>query len=61
MRRFESLAGPLILVTVGSLALWMLFRTDFSIAWTSDQPASGGEMWRQVFAGAACGCRSTAP
>ena len=53
VRRFESLAGPLILVTVGSLALWMLFRTDFSIAWTSDQPASGGEMWRQVFAGAA--------
>ena len=53
VRRYEAFAGPVILVTVASLAGWMYFQVGGNIAWSIREPLSGGEMWRNIFAGGA--------
>ncbi|BAN46196.1 NCS1 family nucleobase:cation symporter-1 [Metapseudomonas resinovorans] len=53
VRRYESFAGPVILVTVAALAGWMYWRSGLSIAWSNGTPASGSQMWLKVFSGAA--------
>ena len=53
VRRYEGFAGPVILLTVASLAGWMYFQTGGNIAWSIRDPLSGGEMWRNIFAGGA--------
>ena len=53
IRRYEALAGPIILLTVACLAAWMYTQADGRIAWSIREPLSGGEMWRQIFAGGA--------
>ncbi|WP_296262753.1 MULTISPECIES: NCS1 family nucleobase:cation symporter-1 [unclassified Pseudomonas] len=53
IRRCEALAGPVILLTVASLAVFMYFRVDGHIAWSIRQPLQGAEMWRNIFAGGA--------
>ncbi|MBV6289613.1 NCS1 family nucleobase:cation symporter-1 [Pseudomonas sp. MAFF 301350] len=53
VRRYEGFAGPVILLTVAALAGWMVTQADFSIAWSVSNPLSGGEMWRNIFAGGA--------
>lgn len=51
IRRYEAFAGPIILLTVACLAGWMYTQADGHIAWSIREPLSGGEMWRQIFAG----------
>jgi NCS1 family nucleobase:cation symporter-1 len=53
VRRYEGFAGPVILLTVASLAGWMYFQADGHIAWSIREPLTGGEMWRNIFAGGA--------
>ncbi|KAF1008352.1 MAG: putative allantoin permease [Pseudomonas fluorescens] len=51
VRRYEAFAGPVILLTVACLAGWMYYQADGSIAWSIREPLTGGEMWRNIFAG----------
>ncbi|BAU72111.1 NCS1 family nucleobase:cation symporter-1 [Metapseudomonas furukawaii] len=53
VRRYESFAGPVILVTVAALAAWMYWRAGLDIAWSTGSQASASEMWLKVFSGAA--------
>ena len=53
IRRYEAFAGPIILVTMVALAVWMLARVDFSIAWSIDDPLTGGQMWLHILGGGA--------
>ena len=53
VRRYEAFAGPVILLTVANLAVWMYFQTDARIAWSVTEPLTGYEMWRNIFAGSA--------
>jgi len=53
VRRYEAFAGPVILLTVAALAAWMYFQANATIAWSIREPLSGGEMWRNIFAGGA--------
>ncbi|MGA4817378.1 hypothetical protein ACPA9J_32600 [Pseudomonas aeruginosa] len=53
VRRYESFAGPVILLTVAALAAWMYLRAGASIAWSSGEPQSGSQMWLKIFGGAA--------
>ncbi|WP_420883385.1 NCS1 family nucleobase:cation symporter-1 [Brevibacterium koreense] len=51
IRRYEAIAGPIILVTFVSLAIWMLARVDFSISWARDGALSGWPMWMHILGG----------
>ncbi len=53
IRRYEASAGPIILVTMAALAIWMLVRAGGSIAWSTHHNLTGGAMWREIFAGGA--------
>ncbi|OHW39805.1 NCS1 family nucleobase:cation symporter-1 [Pseudomonas sp. 06C 126] len=53
VRRYEGFAGPVILLTAAALAGWMYFQAGGNIAWSIREPLSGGEMWRNIFAGGA--------
>src|SRR5699024_10162714 len=52
VRHYISFAGPIILITMLSMAGWMLIRSDFTIAWSIDNPLTGSSMWGMIFAGA---------
>ncbi|WP_431814174.1 NCS1 family nucleobase:cation symporter-1 [Kocuria sp. cx-455] len=51
IRKYEAFAGPIILITMLAMAVWMLLRVDFSIAWSTDTPLTGGEMWVHILGG----------
>ncbi|MBD2766018.1 NCS1 family nucleobase:cation symporter-1 [Kocuria sp. cx-455] len=51
IRKYEAFAGPIILVTMLALAIWMLLRVDFAIAWSTDTPLTGGQMWLHILGG----------
>jgi nucleobase:cation symporter-1, NCS1 family len=53
IRKYEAASGPIILVTMVALAIWILTRADFSIALSTAQSLHGGAMWRQIFVGGA--------
>jgi NCS1 family nucleobase:cation symporter-1 len=53
VRRYEAFAGPVILLTVASLAAWMYSQANGHIAWTIKEPLHGAQMWRSIFAGSA--------
>ena len=53
VRRYEAFAGPVILLTVAALAAWMYTQANATIAWSIRDPLTGGEMWRNIFAGGA--------
>ncbi|MFI7858353.1 NCS1 family nucleobase:cation symporter-1 [Pseudomonas promysalinigenes] len=53
VRRFESLAGPIILVAFTGLAGWMYWRSGLSIAWSSGSAPTGSTMWLKVLGAAA--------
>ncbi len=53
VRRYEGFAGPVILLTVISLAAWMYFQANGTIAWSNREPLDTAEVWRNVFAGGA--------
>ncbi len=53
IRKFEAFSGPIILLTMLALAIWMFFRAGGSVALATSKPLKGGEMWRNIFAAAA--------
>jgi NCS1 family nucleobase:cation symporter-1 len=53
VRRYEAFAGPVILLTVASLAVWMFTQANGQIAWSTKAPLEGVQMWRSIFAGSA--------
>ena len=53
VRRYEAFAGPVILLTVASLAVWMFTQANGQIAWSTRAPLEGVQMWRSIFAGSA--------
>lgn len=53
IRKYEAIAGPIILVTFIALAVWMLARVNFQIAWSINNPLTGWEMWSKIFGGGA--------
>lgn len=52
VRRYISLAGPIILITMLSLAGWIFMRADFQMAWSIATPLTGWAMWQKIMAGA---------
>lgn len=52
IRRYEAFAGPVILITMIALAIWMLNNADWSIAWTTPDSLTGVDMWLQIIGGA---------
>lgn len=53
IRHYEAFAGPIILVTMASLAVWIFLKAGASIAWSTPNPLTGVAMWREIFAGGA--------
>lgn len=51
IRRYEALAGPVILATMAGLAAWVLVRAGGTITWSTPRHLAGGAMWHEVFAG----------
>lgn len=53
IRKYEAFAGPIILVTMLALALWMFSQAGFEIAWSTSDSLTGADMWRLIIEGAA--------
>lgn len=53
IRKYEAFAGPIILVTMLALAVWMFAKAGFSIAWSTGKDLSGGDMWLHILGGGA--------
>ncbi|MDQ0620370.1 NCS1 family nucleobase:cation symporter-1 [Arthrobacter globiformis] len=53
IRKYEAFAGPVILLTMILLAVWVFVEAHGSIQWTGIRGLEGGEMWRTMFAGGA--------
>ena len=53
IRKYEAFSGPVILITMLALAIWILSEADWSIALSTSNSLSGGAMWRQIFAAGA--------
>lgn len=53
IRKYEAFAGPIILITMTALAVWMFMRAGGSIALSTKDSLTGGAMWREIFAGGA--------
>lgn len=53
IRKYEAFAGPVILVSMLGIAIWIFIQAGGSIAFSTDQPLTGGEMWREIFVGGA--------
>lgn len=52
IRHYEAFAGPIILVTMLSIAIWILWDNDWSIALTPPTPLVGLEMWIEILVAA---------
>ncbi|NKG20093.1 NCS1 family nucleobase:cation symporter-1 [Paeniglutamicibacter terrestris] len=53
IRKYEAFAGPVILVTMGALAVWMFTRAGGSIAWSTGNTKTGLDMWLGILGGGA--------
>ncbi len=53
IRKYEAFAGPIILTSMLGIAIWIFIQAGGSIALSTDQALSGGEMWREIFVGGA--------
>lgn len=53
VRRYESFAGPVILITSAALAGWMFWQADMSIAWSTGHSYTTNEVIFKVLSGAA--------
>ncbi len=53
IRHYEAFAGPIILITMTVLAIWMFIKSGGSIALSTHNALTGGAMWREIFAGGA--------
>ncbi|GAA1004547.1 NCS1 family nucleobase:cation symporter-1 [Nocardiopsis tropica] len=52
IRKYEAFAGPVILITMAALAIWMFTKAGYSIAWTTPETKTGLDMWLQIVGGA---------
>jgi NCS1 family nucleobase:cation symporter-1 len=52
IRKYEAFAGPIILITMAALAIWMFTKAGYSIAWTTPETKTGLDMWLQIVGGA---------
>jgi NCS1 family nucleobase:cation symporter-1 len=53
IRKYEAFAGPIILLTMVLLAIWVFTEARGQIQWSGIRGLEGGEMWRTIFAGGA--------
>ncbi|WP_309081495.1 NCS1 family nucleobase:cation symporter-1 [Zhihengliuella sp.] len=53
IRKYEAFAGPVILVTMAALAVWMFVEAGGSIAWSTPDSKTGLDMWLAILGGAA--------
>ncbi|MEP6814737.1 MAG: NCS1 family nucleobase:cation symporter-1 [Marmoricola sp.] len=53
IRKYEALAGPVILITMLCLAIWIFTQADFSIALSTTDSLTGGTMWLRIVESAA--------
>ncbi|MEE2522903.1 NCS1 family nucleobase:cation symporter-1 [Pseudarthrobacter sp. J75] len=53
IRKYEAFAGPVILVTMAAVAIWIFTEAGGAIAWSSDNALEGPDMWLTIFAGGA--------
>ncbi|GAA4400168.1 NCS1 family nucleobase:cation symporter-1 [Tsukamurella soli] len=53
IRKYEAWAGPVILITMAALAVWILTKAGGSIAWSTNHRLTGASMWHEIFAGGA--------
>lgn len=53
IRKYEAFAGPIILASMLGIAIWIFVQAGGSIAFSTDQALTGGEMWREIFTGGA--------
>ena len=53
IRKYEAFAGPVILASMLGIAIWIFIQAGGSIAFSTDQALTGGEMWREIFVGGA--------
>lgn len=53
IRKYEAFAGPIILVTMLALAVWMFSQAGFEIAWSTSESLTGIDMWLRIIEGAA--------
>ncbi len=53
IRKYEAFAGPIILVSMLAIAIWIFVQAGGSIAFSTDKALTGGEMWREIFVGGA--------
>lgn len=53
IRKYEAFAGPIILVTMVLLAVWIFVEAQGQIQWSGIRGLETGEMWRTIFAGGA--------
>ncbi|MEP6562361.1 MAG: NCS1 family nucleobase:cation symporter-1 [Nakamurella sp.] len=51
IRKYEAFAGPIILASMLGIAIWIFIEAGGSIALSTDQALTGGEMWREIFVG----------
>lgn len=51
IRKYEAFAGPIILVTFVAIAVWMLWKADFAIAWSTPESLTGWPMWSKILGG----------
>ncbi|CAM3277978.1 putative allantoin permease [Arthrobacter ulcerisalmonis] len=51
IRKYEAFAGPIILITMAALAIWVFNEAGGAIAWSSNNALEGPEMWLTIFAG----------
>nr|WP_298376708.1 NCS1 family nucleobase:cation symporter-1 [uncultured Halomonas sp.] len=52
VRHYIAFAGPVILITMLSMAAWVFTQAGFTIAYSTDEPLTGIHMWGMIFAGA---------
>lgn len=52
IRKYEAIAGPVVLIMLVSLAGWMFFKSGFSIAPSNGNPLTGTKMWLTIVGGA---------
>lgn len=53
IRKYEAFAGPIILVTMLCLAIWMFTEAGLSISWSTTDSLTGGIMWVRIVESAA--------
>lgn len=52
IRKYEAIAGPVVLFMLISLAVWVFVKSGFSIAPSNNNPLTGVDMWLTIVGGA---------